>query len=171
MGTREVTLPSGAVVLFTETADWIQIAYVTLAPLVGKLAASVLVAVALLPSAQSSTNTATLAGQVVMEGFMHWKLTPWARRLVTRLCAIVPAVIHISLTGGRNVTDLLTLSQVVLAVQLPLAMFPLLLFAGSRKLMGGAASARFSDGCRMGVVALRSPCSISTACPGRCTTP
>jgi manganese transport protein len=135
-GHEKVTLASGATVTFSPDADWIQIAYVTLAPLVGKVAASVLFAIALLASGQSSTITGTLAGQVVMEGFMHWTISPWLRRLVTRLCAIIPAVILISLTGGDNVTSLLTLSQVVLAIQLPLAMFPLMVFAGSRRYMG-----------------------------------
>ncbi len=135
-GHGQVTLPSGQVIAFSSDADWIQIAYVTLAPLVGKVAASLLFAVALLASGQSSTITGTLAGQVVMEGFMHWRISPWARRLVTRLCAIIPAIILIGIRGGSNVTDLLTLSQVVLAIQLPLAMVPLLAFAGSRRRMG-----------------------------------
>jgi manganese transport protein len=135
-GHDKVSLASGQVISFTGNADWIQIAYFTLAPLVGKVAASLLFAVALLASGQSSTITGTLAGQVVMEGFMHWRIAPWMRRLVTRLCAVVPAIVLILLAGGNSVTDLLTLSQVVLAIQLPLAMFPLLVFAGSRARMG-----------------------------------
>jgi manganese transport protein len=135
-GHSDVVLPSGQVVAFTADSDWIQIAYVTLAPLVGKVAAALLFAVALLASGQSSTITGTLAGQVVMEGFMDWKIAPWVRRLITRLCAVTPAVILIALKGGRSMTELLTLSQVVLAIQLPLAMFPLLWFAGSRRRMG-----------------------------------
>jgi manganese transport protein len=135
-GHHKVSLPSGQVVAFSSNSDWIQIAYVTLAPLVGKVAASLLFAVALLASGQSSTITGTLAGQVVMEGFMHWRIAPWMRRLVTRLCAIVPAIILIGFRGQGSVTDLLTLSQVVLAIQLPLAMFPLLWFAGSKRRMG-----------------------------------
>jgi manganese transport protein len=135
-GHERVTLPSGQVVAFTPDSDWIQIAYVTLAPLVGKASASLLFAVALLASGQSSTITGTLAGQVVMEGFMHWRITPWMRRLITRLCAIVPAIVLIAISGDNHVTDLITLSQVVLAIQLPLAMVPLLVFAGSRRLMG-----------------------------------
>jgi manganese transport protein len=135
-GHDKVTLASGQVIAFTADADWIQIAYVTLAPLVGKVAASLLFAVALLASGQSSTITGTLAGQVVMEGFMHWRIAPWMRRLATRLCAIVPAIVLIALRGQGSVTDLLTLSQVVLAIQLPLAMVPLLWFAGSGKRMG-----------------------------------
>ena len=81
---------------------------------------------ALLASGQSSTITGTLAGQVVMEGFMHLRVSPWLRRLITRLLAIVPAVVVIGLRGGGSVNDLLVLSQVVLALQLPFAMFPLL---------------------------------------------
>jgi manganese transport protein len=135
-GHDKVALPSGKVIAFSADSDWIQIAYITLAPLVGKVAASLLFALALLASGQSSTITGTLAGQVVMEGFMNWRIPPWMRRLVTRLCAIVPAVVLIALRGDNSVTDLLTLSQVVLAIQLPLAMVPLLLFAGSKKLMG-----------------------------------
>jgi len=135
-GHDRVALPSGQVVAFTSDSDWIQIAYVTLAPLVGKAAASLLFAVALLASGQSSTITGTLAGQVVMEGFMHWHIAPWMRRLITRLCAIIPAIVLIGLRGDSSVTDLLTLSQVVLAIQLPLAMVPLLVFAGSRRRMG-----------------------------------
>jgi manganese transport protein len=135
-GHDKVTLPSGQAIAFTADADWIQIAYVTLAPLVGKVAASLLFAIALLASGQSSTITGTLAGQVVMEGFMNWRIAPWMRRLITRLCAITPAIILIALRGDNSVTDLLTLSQVVLAIQLPLAMFPLLAFAGSKRRMG-----------------------------------
>ena len=67
---------------------------------------------------------------------MHWRIAPWIRRLVTRLCAITPAIILIAIRGDNSITDLLTLSQVVLAIQLPLAMVPLLLFAGSRRRMG-----------------------------------
>ena len=135
-GHDRVTLPTGQVVAFAADSDWIQVAYVTLAPLVGKAGASLLFAVALLASGQSSTITGTLAGQVVMEGFMHWRIAPWMRRVITRLCAIVPAVVLIGMRGDNSITDLLTLSQVVLAIQLPLAMVPLLVFAGSRRRMG-----------------------------------
>jgi manganese transport protein len=92
--------------------------------------------VALLASGQSSTITGTLAGQVVMEGFMHWRLSPWVRRLITRGLAILPAIFIIGVRGEGSVNDLLTLSQVVLALQLPFAMFPLLHFTSSRKRMG-----------------------------------
>src|SRR5438067_5963129 len=117
-------------------SDWIRVAYLTLAPLLGTAAASTLFAVALLGSGQSSTITGTLAGQVVMEGFMHWRVQPWVRRLITRTLAILPAIFIIGVRGESSVNDLLTLSQVVLALQLPLAMFPLLHFTSSRKRMG-----------------------------------
>jgi len=112
-------------------------AFMTLSPLLGTAAASILFAVALLASGQSSTITGTLAGQVVMEGFMQWRIAPWVRRLITRVLAILPAVFIIGLRGEKSsVTSLINLSQAVLALQLPLAMLPLLLFASSRKRMG-----------------------------------
>jgi manganese transport protein len=135
-GKSSVTAAGGKVVTFGADTDWIRIAYLTLAPLLGTGAASLLFVVALLASGQSSTITGTLAGQVVMEGFMHWRMRPWLRRLVTRLLAIIPAVVIIGLRGDSSVNDLLTLSQVVLALQLPFAMFPLLQFTSSRKRMG-----------------------------------
>ena len=135
-GKESVTVAGGEVVRFTAESDWIRIAYLTLAPLVGTAVASTLFAVALLASGQSSTITGTLAGQVVMEGFMHWRMRPWVRRLITRTVAILPAVFIIGLRGEGSVTELLTLSQVVLALQLPFAMFPLLMFASSSKRMG-----------------------------------
>ena len=135
-GKQSVTVPGGHVISFSPDSDWIRVAYLTLAPLLGKVAASTLFAVALLASGQSSTITGTLAGQVVMEGFMHWRIQPWVRRLITRTLAILPAVLVIGLRGDSSVTDLLILSQVVLALQLPFAMFPLLQFTSSRKIMG-----------------------------------
>ncbi len=135
-GKQSVTVPGGHVISFSADSDWIRVAYLTLAPLLGKVAASTLFAVALLASGQSSTITGTLAGQVVMEGFMHWRIQPWVRRLITRTLAILPAVLVIGLRGDSSVTDLLILSQVVLALQLPFAMFPLLQFTSSRKIMG-----------------------------------
>ena len=135
-GKESVTVPGGQVVSFGATSDWIRVAFLTLAPLLGTAAASTLFAVALLASGQSSTITGTLAGQVVMEGFMRWRIKPWVRRLITRTLAILPAVFIIGLRGDSSVTDLLTLSQVVLALQLPFAMFPLLHFTSSRKRMG-----------------------------------
>jgi manganese transport protein len=135
-GKQSITVPGGAVVQFGPDSDWIRVAYLTLAPLLGTALASTLFAVALLASGQSSTITGTLAGQVVMEGFMHWRIRPWVRRLITRTLAIVPAILIIGIRGEGSVTDLLTLSQVVLALQLPFAMFPLLHFTSSRKRMG-----------------------------------
>jgi len=135
-GKESVVASGGQVVKFSADSDWIRVAYLTLAPLLGTAAASTLFAVALLASGQSSTITGTLAGQVVMEGFMHWRIKPWVRRLITRTLAILPAVFIIGLRGDSSVTDLLTLSQVVLALQLPFAMFPLLHFTSSHKRMG-----------------------------------
>ena len=135
-GKTSVTVAGGHTVQFSPDSDWIRIAYLTLAPLLGTAAASTLFVVALLASGQSSTITGTLAGQVVMEGFMHWRISPWLRRLITRILAIIPAVLIIGIRGDSSVNDLLTLSQVVLALQLPFAMFPLLHFTGSRQRMG-----------------------------------
>jgi manganese transport protein len=135
-GKTSVTVAGGATVHFGADSDWIRIAYLTLAPLLGTAAASTLFVVALLASGQSSTITGTLAGQVVMEGFMHWRVRPWLRRMITRLLAILPAILIIGWRGDSSVTDLLTLSQVVLALQLPFAMFPLLQFTSSRRRMG-----------------------------------
>ncbi len=140
-GKSSVTLPSGEVIQFG--TDWIQEAYLTLAPLLGTGVASILFAVALLASGQSSTVTGTLAGQVVMEGFMHWRIRPWLRRVITRMVAIVPAIVVIAIQGDNAVNELLTLSQVILGIQLPLAMFPLLQFTSSKKRMGKFANGWF----------------------------
>ena len=135
-GHTSVTVAGGQVVQFNDSTDWIQAANLTLAPLMGTAVATVLFAVALLASGQSATIVGTMAGQVVMEGFMHWKISPWLRRLITRSLAIIPTVIFVGIRGANNVNDLLVLSQVVLSFQLPFAMFPLLHFASSRKRMG-----------------------------------
>ena len=135
-GKTSVTAAGGQVIQFNDSTDWIQAAYLTLAPLLGKAVAGTLFAVALLASGQSATIVGTLAGQVVMEGFMHWRIQPWLRRLITRSLAIIPTAIYIGIRGANNITDLIVLSQVVLALQLPFAMFPLLHFASSRKRMG-----------------------------------
>jgi manganese transport protein len=135
-GKTSVAVAGGQVISFSPNSDWIRIAYLTLAPLLGTSLASTLFVIALLASGQSSTITGTLAGQVVMEGFMRWRIQPWLRRLITRALAIIPAVLIIGLRGDASVNDLLTLSQVVLALQLPFAMFPLLHFTSSRKRMG-----------------------------------
>ena len=126
----------GRYIAFNADTDWLREAYLTLAPLLGTTVGATLFAVALLAAGQSSTITGTLAGQVVMEGFMHWHLTPWVRRVVTRGVAIVPAVAVIGWKGDGSITGLLVLSQVVLAIQLPLAMFPLLHLTSSRRRMG-----------------------------------
>src|ERR1051326_324850 len=115
-GKTSVTVAGGQVVTFSRDSDWIRIAYLTLAPLLGTTLASTLFVVALLASGQSSTITGTLAGQVVMEGFMNWRIKPWLRRLITRTLAIIPAVLVIGIRGDSSVNDLLTLSQVVLAL-------------------------------------------------------
>ena len=93
-GKDSVTVPADRWSTFNADSDWIRVAYLTLAPLLGTAAASTLFAVALLASGQSSTITGTLAGQVVMEGFMHWRITPWVRRLITRSLAIIPGGLH-----------------------------------------------------------------------------
>ncbi len=121
---------------FSEDTDWIPYAYHTLAPFLGTALASTLFGVALLASGQSSTITGTLAGQVVMEGFMHWRVRPWVRRLITRLIAITPAVLFINFNSHMRVTTLINISQAILALQLPFAMFPLMHFTSSRKWMG-----------------------------------
>ncbi len=135
-GKDSVTVAGGSIVQFDQDSDWIRVAYLTLAPLLGTALASTLFAVALLASGQSSTITGTLAGQVVMEGFMHWRIQPWVRRLMTRLLAIIPAVLVIGFRSNGSVTDLLNLSQVFLALQLPFAMIPLMHFVSSPKRMG-----------------------------------
>jgi len=100
----------------------------------------VLFALALLCSGQNATLTGTLAGQIVMEGFVNLRVRPWLRRLITRLIAIVPAVIVIALYGERGSGQLLILSQVVLSLQLSFAVFPLVMFTSDRGKMGTFAS-------------------------------
>ncbi len=119
----------------TEVAE-IQEAHVLLAPMVGSAMAATLFAVALLLCGLNATVTATLAGQVVMEGFLGLRLPPPLRRLVTRGVAIVPAVIVTALHGASGTAQLLILSQVVLSLQLPFAVVPLMLFAGDKARLG-----------------------------------
>lgn len=119
----------------TDVAE-IQEAYQLLAPMLGTGVAATLFAVALLASGQNSTITATLAGQIVMEGFVDLCLPGWARRLVTRSLAIVPAVTVAALYGANGTAKLLVLSQVVLSLQLPFAVVPLVRFTSDRRLMG-----------------------------------
>jgi manganese transport protein len=111
-------------------------AYQLLAPLLGVGLASVLFGVALLASGQNSTVTATLAGQIILEGFMNIKLKPWIRRLVTRSLAIVPAVVIALVLGGSGLSRLLIFSQIVLSLQLPFAVLPLVYVTSSKKHMG-----------------------------------
>lgn len=114
----------------------IQDAYELLSPLLGVSAASAIFGLALLASGQSSTLTATLAGQIVMEGFLQLRLPPWLRRLTTRLIAIVPALIAIIFFGEKSTGSLLVFSQVVLSLQLSFAVIPLVMFTSKRRLMG-----------------------------------
>lgn len=120
---------------YQDVAD-IYDAHELLAPLLGTSLASIFFAVALLASGQNSTLTGTLAGQIVMEGFLNIKLKPWLRRLITRLIAIVPALIVAILYGEKGTTDLLVLSQVILSMQLSFAVIPLVMFTNSKAKMG-----------------------------------
>jgi manganese transport protein len=115
-------------------------AYNLLTPLLGAGFASALFAIALLCSGQNATLTGTLAGQIVMEGFINLRLRPWLRRLITRLIAIIPAVIVVALYGERGTGSLLILSQVVLSLQLPFAVFPLVMFTSDPAKMGAFVS-------------------------------
>ncbi len=119
-----------------ENVASIQDAYELLSPLLGAGAAGVLFALALLASGQNSTLTGTLAGQVVLEGFMHFRLPPWLRRLVSRSLAVVPAVVVVGLYGDRGADDLLVLSQVILSMQLGFAIWPLMRFTSDPRKMG-----------------------------------
>jgi len=123
----------------TDVAE-IQDAYQLLTPMLGAGAASILFAVALLASGQNSTITGTLAGQIVMEGFLNIRLPAWLRRIVTRLIAIIPAVVVASLYGESGTAQLLIASQVVLSLQLPFAVYPLVRFTGDRGKMGDFAN-------------------------------
>ncbi len=114
----------------------IQDAYKLLSPLLGVSVASLLFAVALLASGQNSTLTGTLAGQIVMEGFLNIRITPWLRRLITRLIAVVPAVLVIGILGEGKTTELLIASQVCLSMQLGFAVWPLMRFTSERAKMG-----------------------------------
>jgi len=119
----------------TKVAE-IQDAYKLLSPTLGVGVAGVVFAVALLASGQNSTLTGTLAGQIVMEGFLNLRLRPWLRRLITRLLAIIPAVIVTIIYGESGTAKLLILSQVILSLQLSFAVIPLILFTSDRRKMG-----------------------------------
>lgn len=114
----------------------IQDAYLLLDPVLGDKFASTFFAIALLASGQNATLTGTLAGQIVMEGFLDLRLKPWVRRLITRLLAILPAFFVTLIYGESKINDLLILSQVVLSMQLSFAVIPLVLFTGDRSKMG-----------------------------------
>src|SRR5918993_589910 len=118
-------------------------AYLLLTPLLGMAGARTLFALALLASGQASTLTATLAGQIVMEGFIHIRLPAWLRRLVTRLLALIPALITIVWFGEQSTGSLLVLSQVVLSLQLSFAVIPLVIFTSDKKLMGAFVNPRW----------------------------
>jgi len=119
-------------------------AYKLLTPVLGASLASVLFACALLASGQNSTLTGTLAGQIVMEGFLQIRLKPWLRRLITRSIAIVPAIVVIGIWGEGKVTALIIVSQVILSFQLPFAVVPLVRFTSDRRKMGEFANSRIN---------------------------
>ena len=119
----------------TEVAELDQ-AHAFLAPLLGSALAPTLFAIALICCGLNSTITATLSGQIVMEGFLNWRITPWLRRLLTRMIAILPAIVVTLWAGEKATGKLLILSQVVLSLQLPLAVVPLVMFTASRPKMG-----------------------------------
>jgi len=126
-----------------DVAD-ITVAYKLLNPLLGATIASTVFAVALLASGQNSTLTGTLAGQIVMEGFLNIRLKPWLRRLITRAIAIIPAFIVTSLYGEKGIAGLLILSQVILSMQLSFAVIPLILFTNDKAKMGSFVNTTFT---------------------------
>jgi manganese transport protein len=126
----------------TEVTD-IRDAYTLLSPLIGAAGASTLFALALLAAGLNATFTATLAGQVVMEGFLQIRIPAWQRRLFTRLLALIPALFAVGHGGDGAIGKLLVLSQVVLSVQLPFALLPLLHFVSSRRVMGAHVAPRW----------------------------
>jgi manganese transport protein len=122
----------------TDIAE-IRQAHELLAPMLGTNLAPILFAIALIAAGQSSTITGTLAGQIVMEGYLQLHITPWVRRLITRLIAVIPAVAVILINGENNIDDLLILSQVILSLQLGFAIIPLIHFTSDKKQMGAFA--------------------------------
>jgi manganese transport protein len=120
---------------YEDVAD-LTVAYALLTPLLGTVLASKLFGVALLLAGQNATLTGTLAGQIVMEGFLRLRLRPWLRRIITRLAAVVPALLVVLYAGDRGAGQLLVLSQVILSMQLPFAVFPLIRFVSDRRKMG-----------------------------------
>jgi manganese transport protein len=143
------TIVNGAILALSATVFFergiivteIQQAHQLLSPILGTAAASFIFAIALLCSGQSSTLTGTLAGQVVMEGFLNLRITPWLRRLITRTLAVVPAALTVYYAGDKGTYELLILSQVILSLQLPFAIIPLVHFTNDRQRMGTFANA------------------------------
>ena len=133
-----ILILAGAVFYFhgQQSVAKIEDAHRLLQPMLGTTLAPILFAVALIASGQSSTVTGTLAGQVVMEGYLHLRINPWLRRLITRLLAIIPAVLVISIYGESQVDSLLVLSQVLLSIQLGFAVIPLIHFVSDKETMG-----------------------------------
>ncbi|WP_407391268.1 Nramp family divalent metal transporter [Carnobacterium jeotgali] len=119
-----------------QVVSGIEDAYALLAPTIGASIASTLFAVALLASGQNSTITGTLSGQIVMEGFIHLRVKPWVRRIITRLLAVIPVFIVTIIAGENGTANLLILSQVILSMQLPFALVPLVLFTSNKQKMG-----------------------------------
>ncbi len=117
-------------------------AYHLLDPVLGVKFAGIFFAVALLAAGQNSTLTGTLAGQIVMEGFLNIKLKPWIRRLITRLVAIIPALIVTIIYGEKGTGELLVLSQVILSFQLSFAVVPLVIFTSDKSKMGNFANSK-----------------------------
>jgi manganese transport protein len=126
-----------------QSVDDIEQAYKLLTPLLHAPLASTLFALALLASGQNSTLTGTLAGQIVMEGFLNIQITPWLRRLITRSLAIVPAIICIYVYGDTSISGLMLASQVVLSFQLGFAVVPLIMFTSDRNKMGALTNPRW----------------------------
>jgi len=132
----------------------IEDAFKLLSPVLGATMASTVFAIALLASGQNSTLTGTLAGQIVMEGFLNIRLSPWLRRMITRLMAIIPAVIVAVMYGARGVNELLILSQVILSLQLSFAVIPLVLFTSDRVKMGRFVNATWLKALSWGMAAV-----------------
>jgi manganese transport protein len=141
----------------TGIAD-IEDAYHLLDPIAGTAAAGILFALALLASGQSSTFTGTIAGQIILDGFLDLDIPCWQRRLITRGLALVPALIGVMLLGDHAVGRLLVLSQVVLSLQLPFALYPLIRFTEDKRLMGV-----FANGATTKLVAWTLFCVITAA--------
>src|SRR4029079_10264095 len=119
----------------TQVAE-IKEAHQLLAPLLSSNVAPYLFAIALIAAGQSSTITGTLAGQIVMEGYLRLRINPWMRRLLTRVIAIIPAVLVIAINGEKDINNLLVLSQVILSLQLGFAIIPLIHFVSDKRTMG-----------------------------------